>query len=200
MGLTDKQIILVGDSGCGKSALAIRLTHSLFSEKYIPTEFESFTTDIETQAGYVKLTLQDVSGAKESAEVRKLAYQGCDAILLCFDVTDKESYQSIETRWVPEITAVSPGIPVFVAACKKDAAAEEENCQDDDDDVFSKEIETLVEKIGAVGYLECSASTNHNVEQIFYQIIEAKTQKQQSTVRKVISSTRKSFRKLYSSI
>lgn len=198
MGLTHKQIILVGDSSCGKSALAIRLTHSLFSENYIPTEFESHTTEIETQGGCVKLTLQDVSGTKERTEVRKLAYEGCDAILICFDVTDKASYESIETRWVPEITSVSPGIPVFVAACKKDLA--ESDDETDNDDVFQKEVETLVEKIGAVGYLECSASTNYNVEQIFHQILEAKTQKQQSSVMRVIKSTRKSFRKLYSSI
>jgi small GTP-binding protein len=197
MGLTQKTIILVGDAGCGKSALAIRLTHSVFSENYIPTGFESLTTDIETQGGNVKLILQDVSGAKERTHVRKLAYDGCDAVLLCFDVSSKTSYQNIETQWIPEISSARPGVPVFIAACKQDIAEEQ---TEDEKEEFKTEIGELVEKTGAVGYLECSASTNENVELIFHRLLEEKTQKQQSGVIKAIKSTRKSIKKLYKSI
>lgn len=196
MGLTHKQIILVGDSGCGKSALALRLTHSLFSESYIPTEFESHVTELVTEDGFVKLTLQDVSGTNERSEVRKLVYEGCDFVLLCFDVTDKISYESLETRWVPEISSMAPGVPVFIAACKRDKP-EAENV------VSQSEVEELVVRIGAAGYLECSASTNENVELLFHQILETKAPKQQSNIKKIIQSvrpTKKSLRRLYSSI
>lgn len=200
MGLIHKQVILVGNSGCGKSSLVLRLTHSFFSENYIPTEFESHTTDFETQSGSkVKLTLQDVSGAQEGATFRHLAYEGCDAIILCFDVNDMESYHSLETKWIPEISSYAPGLPVFIAACKKDSVPTD-NKEETDDDVFEKEVETLVERVGALGYIQCSASTNQNVELLFQQILETKATKQQNGVQKVIKSTKKGLRKLYSSI
>lgn len=192
MGFIHKQIIIVGNSGCGKSSLVLRLTHSFFSAEYIPTEFESHTTEIETNGGNkVKLTLQDVSGAKESGKIRQLAYEGCDAILLCFDITDKNSYHSLETKWIPEITKFAPSLPVFIAACKNDES-EGEN------EVFVKDIDVLADKLGAAGYMQCSACTNNNVETVFQQILQMKTQKQQNGVQKVISSTKKGIKKLYS--
>ena len=196
MGLIRKQVILVGDSGCGKSALALRLTHALFAESYIPTAFESLTTDIETSHGNTKLTIQDISGAKERKEVRKLAYEGCDMVLLCFDLTDRSTYESVETRWVPEITSVSPGIPVFIAGCKSDAV-------EDVEVVTEQQIEELVVKIGAAGYMKCSALTNENVERIFQDSLEAKVPKQKTNIKKVIDTvktTKKTIRRMYSNI
>lgn len=196
MGLTHKQVILVGDSGCGKSSLALRLAHSFYSETYIPTEFESHKTELEaSQTGAkVHLRLQDVTGSREGATFRQLAYEGCDAILLCFDSNNQESYESMETRWVPEISAFAPGVPVFIAACKEDGATQERK------ESLRNELEGLAEKIGAAGYAACSASLNENVEEIFQQILEIKAQKQRKGVKKVLNSTKKGLKKLYSNM
>ena len=196
MGLTHKQVILVGDAGCGKSSLALRLAHSFYSETYIPTEFESHTTELEAPqtGGKVQLRLQDVTGSKEGATFRQLAYEGCDAILLCFDLNDLESYENMETRWVPEISTFAPGVPVFIAACKEDKTSKERL------ESMRNELEGLAEKIGAAGYGVCSAFQNDNIEEIFQQILEIKAQKQRKGVKKVISSTKKSLKRMYSNL
>ena len=183
MGITRKQLILVGDSGCGKSALALRLTHALFAESYIPTTFESRTTDIITESGNTKLILQDTSGSKDCQALRKLAYEGCCGVLLCFDLTNKSSYESIETRWVPEINSMAPGVPVFLAGCKKDSVQTDRITSE-------QKIEELVQRIGATGYLECSAFTDENVEKIFKELVEAKTPKQKSNLKKALDSVK----------
>lgn len=185
MGITQKRIILVGDAGCGKSALALRLTHSLFAESYIPTSFDSLDTELTTASGCYKLTLQDTSGARENGEVRKMAYEGCDVAIVCFDLANKTSYENIETRWLPELSLSCPGIPVIVAGCKRDEIE-----SDEDAAVTIKETEELIERVGAMGYLECSARTNENIQKLFQMAVEAKALKHRSGVNKILHSVK----------
>lgn len=193
-----KQIVFVGDCASGKSALVLRLCHDLFAECYIPTRFDSHSADFICTHGSFKLTLLDTSGAKEKTDVRKLAYQGCDAVVLCFDLTEKASFESIELRWLPELSALPTNTPIYIAGCKKDAAA-----NGDKSAVSEKQIQELVEKVGAAGFIECSAKTNEKVEDLFQLIVEPKVQKQKRNVMKMFSSvksTTKAFRKLYTSV
>ena len=192
-----KQIVFVGDCTSGKSALVLRLCHDLFAECYIPTRFESHSADFICTHGNFKLTLLDTSGAKEKADVRKLAYQGCDAIVLCFDLTERSSFESIELRWLPELSALPANTPIYIAGCKKDAANNEKPA------ISERQIQELVEKVGAAAFIECSAKTNESVEDLFQLIVEPKVQKQKRNVMKMFSSvksTTKAFRKLYNSV
>ncbi len=182
MGLTRKQLILVGDSGCGKSALALRLTHALFADSYIPTTFESHSTVIDTAEGNTKLVLHDACGGVEGQELRKLAYDGCHGVLICFDLTNERSYHNVETRWIPEVRTMAPGLPIFIAGCKRDMVSNSDQSFACD----QQQIAELVQRAGAAGYLECSAYTNENVDKIFVDLIEAKNQKQKSNLRKAI--------------
>lgn len=192
MGLIRKQLILVGDASCGKSALALRLSHALFADSYIPTSFESHSAVIDTDEGSMKLVLQDTTGGVDGKELRKLAYNGCHGVLVCFDLTNASSYHSIETRWIPEIQTMVPGMPVYIAGCKKDLV--EKNT--DDKCVSEQQAIELAQKVGAAGYLECSALTDENVDKIFKELAEAKTQKQKSNIRRAISGQIKSLKKI----
>ena len=198
MGITQKRIILVGDAGCGKSALALRLTHSLFAESYIPTSFDSLDTELATANGYYKLTLQDTSGARGNSEVRKMAYEGCDVAIVCFDLSNKTSYENIETRWLPELSQSCPGIPVIVAGCKRDEIDSDEEAA-----VTIKETEELIERVGAVSYIECSARTNENIQKLFQTAVEVKALKHRSGVNKILhsvkSTTTKTIRRSFHS-
>lgn len=190
-----KQIVFVGDCGSGKSALALRLCHELFADTYIPTRFESYSADFACSHGNFKLTLLDTSGAKGKGDVRKLAYQGCDAVVLCFDLADRSSFESIELRWLPELSTLPLSMPVYIVGCKKDAVANSDKTA-----VSEKQIQELVEKLGAAAYLTCSAKTNEGVHDLFQHVVEPKAQKQKRNVIKMFSTTTKAIRKLCNSV
>ena len=198
MGFTGKkQIILVGDACTGKSALALRLTHELFADCYIPTRFDSHAAEIVSQHGHFELSLLDTSG-KESSDVRRLAYNGCDTIIVCFDLTQKNSFDNLEALWLPEVTALCPNAAIFIAGCKRDAVV------DDEPVVERRHLEELMVKVGAVAYIECSAKTGENVEELFELAVEPRNTKQKkSGVSKMfgsVKSTTKVLRRLYSTI
>lgn len=190
-----KQIVFVGDCSSGKSAVILRLCHDLFADSYIPTGFDSHAADFSCNHGSFKLTLLDTSGAKDKSDVRRMAYQGCDAVVLCFDLTDKSTFESIEERWLAEISVLPLNTPIYIAGCKKDAVY-----KPDKPAVSEKQVQELAEKVGAAAYIECSAKTSESIEELFQLIVEPKVQKQKRHVKKIFSSvksTTKVFRKLY---
>ena len=187
-------MVLVGDSGCGKSALAIKLTENLFLDVYDPTEFDDFQTEIRTGKGNCNLTILDTSGSHECENVRSLAYKGCDAVVICFDLTDQSSFDNVEKVWLPELQKHCPKVPFYIAGCKSDAMCSNEcNCGGDCCTQSEKELLEIIARTGAVAYTECSAAldTDYGVEGLFQVVIESCTQKKKNGAKKMLSKIKK---------
>ena len=137
------KIVLVGDSGVGKTWLLSRAQelyatfsddgYSLFkkpfepSKVYSPTVFESYFTNIDTQhLGNYQTNIWDTGGWWIFNSVRPLTYVGADVFMLCFDVTNPESFNNITKCWLPEVQKYQPGIPVLFVGTKSDLRAENE--------------------------------------------------------------------------
>jgi len=154
-----KKVVLVGDSGCGKSALAVKLTENMFLDLYEPTDFEDFQTEIRTAKGNCKLTILDTSGDHEHDHLRSLTYKNCDAVIICFDLTDRSSLASVEEFWVPELKRHCPKTSLYIVGCKSDAMCTTRcDCGYNCCTQSEKELLDIVERTGAVAYSECSAA------------------------------------------
>lgn len=201
-----KRIVLVGDRHCGKTALAARLSQDLFLDEYVPTEFDDFVAEVNTKLGVCQLTVLDTCGEHEDASaVRSKAYKGCDAVVICFDLTDRETLESVRSHWVPEVHKHRPGIPFFIAGCKRDAmcdraadgyacaCGEAKCCTQTERDLLE-----LIEKTGAVAYSECSAFTFDNVDELFQTVAETTqtSKRKNSTGQRIMRSLRKKSRRL----
>ena len=193
-----KKVVLVGDSGCGKSALAVKLTENLFLDVYEPTEFEDFQTVLHTAKGNCKLTLLDTSGSHEYGNVRSLTYKGCDAVIVCFDLTDATTLESVESFWLPELKTYCPNTPIYIAGCKRDAMCSDSDtkgciCGGNCCTQTEKELLDIIERTGAVAYTECSAAYNidEGVDGLFQVVIETSSQKKKVGAKKMMSKLKK---------
>ncbi len=198
---TKKQIVLVGDAYCGKTALAARLSQDLFLCEYVPTDFDDFVAEVNTKLGVCQLTVLDTSGDfEEASDVRSMAYKGCDAVIICFDLTDQSTLESVEAKWVPEVIKHCPGVPFYIAGCKRDAmcdGAEGCVCGERCCTQTEKDLLELIERTGAVAYTECSALTFDNVEELFQTVAEVSSYKRRnSTGKKIMSSLKKKSKRL----
>jgi len=186
-----RKIVLVGDSGCGKTALAIKVSENLFNQFYQPTCFESYNAEVATKKGRCNVSIMDTSGCHSLSQLREPAYKDCDAVIVCFDLTDKATLSSIEKKWVPEIKQHCPAVPVFIAGCKRDAMCEREcNCGGDCCTVSEDYLLDIVSRTGAVAYLECSAAETRyedGVEELFKFVAETSGKKK----RGILSSIKK---------
>ena len=97
------KVVLIGDSGVGKSNLLSRFTKNEFnleSKTTIGVEFATKT--IETEGKIVKAQIWDTAGQERYRAITSAYYRGAVGALLVFDITKDLTFQSVE-RWLQEL-------------------------------------------------------------------------------------------------
>ena len=199
MGFEGKlRVVLVGDAACGKTALAVIFSQNLFIDYYCPTKYvEDFSSEINTRKGIRNLTILDTSSGHEA--VRSLAYECSDVVVICFDLTDSETLESIESKWVPELTKNCPGLPFIIAGCKRDNLCDGLEgcvCGGSCCDLGEAELTALLSRTGASAYIDCSALTGENVKAVFGVAAECAIPKRSNSAKRLVASIKKRFSRL----
>merc|ERR1711874_641300 len=97
------KLVLIGDSGAGKSSLLLRFADDTFTENYITTigvDFRFKTIPVDNKS--VKLQIWDTAGQERFRTITSAYYRGADGIVLVFDVTDRESFDHVDD-WLTEV-------------------------------------------------------------------------------------------------
>ena len=98
MSFTDSsqiKLLLIGDSGVGKSCCLLRFSEDSFTPSFITTigiDFKIRT--IELDGKRVKLQIWDTAGQERFRTITTAYYRGAMGILLVYDVTDERSFNS----------------------------------------------------------------------------------------------------------
>ena len=97
------KLVLIGDTGVGKSCLLLRFADDAFTESYISTigvDFRFRTVKIENKT--FKLQIWDTAGQERFRTITSAYYRGADGIIMVYDVTDRESFDHIQD-WLHEV-------------------------------------------------------------------------------------------------
>ena len=160
---TRRKLVIVGDGACGKTCLLFAFTKDEFPDKYIPTVFENYVSDIEVDGKLVELALWDTAGQEDYDRLRPLSYPDTDVILMCFGIDSQDSLDNIHAKWVPEVGHFCPNVPFLLIATKKDLRTERSS-----GDVLQPDLgKAMADKVSAFMYLECSAKTREGVREVF---------------------------------
>lgn len=118
MSSTSYKIIIVGDTGVGKTAFVSRHLSKDFETNHIKTMgAEVRNINFTTDKGCKKISLWDCAGDKKFRGPGDGYYYGADAAIIMFDITDNKSYENINT-WLKEIKYVKPDIPIVICGNK----------------------------------------------------------------------------------
>jgi len=99
------KVVFVGDINVGKSCFLMRAIGAPFPTEAVPTISGDSESRIIRQADYnasVKLTFWDTAGQEKFKTTSSGYHRGANAFLLCYDITDRESFQNI-AGWNGEI-------------------------------------------------------------------------------------------------
>jgi len=93
------KIIVLGDSGVGKTAILHKFVSGQFVEQHKATIGADFSTkEINVDDKLVTLQMWDTAGQERFASLGHAFYRGADACILVYDITNEQSFKSIE-QW-----------------------------------------------------------------------------------------------------
>jgi len=152
------KLLLIGDSGVGKSSLLLRFADNTFTESFISTigvDFKLRTIDL--QGSKVKLQLWDTAGQERFRTITSSYYRGAQGVIVVFDVTKKDTFNNV-VKWLQELERyAAEDVKKLLVGNKIDLTPREVTCD---------EAKELAEKLG-LDYVETSAKTSSNVEEAF---------------------------------
>ncbi|MFX1340086.1 MAG: Rab family GTPase [Promethearchaeota archaeon] len=156
-------MVVVGDTGVGKSTLLSKFVNGLFTTEYtmtIGTDFHVKTISINTKEGPVLVRIQiwDVGGQERFSSLRPMYYRNSEGGLILFDLTSYNSFKNV-SRWIEEIRVnTEEEIPLFLVGNKRDLR--------DQRAISIEEIFDFTHRYNLY-YMETSAITGENVDEIF---------------------------------
>ena len=115
------KIIMIGNSGVGKSCLSLRASKNFFKEDFIPTiGFEFFNFNVRINNKIIKLQIWDTCGQEIYRSIIKGFYRSTELAIIVYSVVDKKSFSDIEI-WFKQIkTYCSPNCKIFLIGNKID--------------------------------------------------------------------------------
>lgn len=97
------KLLLIGDSGVGKSALLLRYVDDSFTTSFIGTIGIDFkVTTIVVDGLKVRLQIWDTAGQERFRTITMAYYRGAMGIMLVYDVTDERSFSNMR-NWIQQI-------------------------------------------------------------------------------------------------
>nr|BAN64311.1 Ras-related protein Rab-1B [Babesia bovis] len=160
------KIIIIGDSGAGKSSLLLRFADDTYSESYMSTigvDFKIKTVKIDNVT--IKLQIWDTAGQERFRTITSTYYRGAHGIITVYDVTSRVSFESVKKTWLVDIEKYSSAnISKLLIGNKVDL--------EDSRAVTYDEAREFAEQ-NNMDYIEASAKTAQNVEKAFESIARA---------------------------
>jgi len=157
-------LVLIGDSGVGKSCLLLRFADDKWTDSYISTigvDFKIRTIELDQKT--IKLQIWDTAGQERFRTISSTYYRGAHGILVVYDVTNRTSFDNVK-RWLLEIDKYArEGVNKLLVGNKADGSSPA--------DLSNRQVTTEEGKLFAdshgINFLETSAKTGTFVDTAF---------------------------------
>lgn len=160
-----KKIVLIGDSGVGKTCIISRFVSGDFNKNTNSTDGASYATKklvLPKLKTSINLDIWDTAGQERYKSLTKFFYKDAAMIIMVYDVTLKSSFDNLKEYWYREVQELSEKNFVLGIAGNKSDLYEREQ-------VSEKEAREYAKSINAVFGLT-SAQNNTGIDQLFEDI------------------------------
>ncbi|KAJ9465357.1 Ras-related protein Rab-7A [Diplonema papillatum] len=171
------KVIILGDSGVGKSSLMGQYVNNKFDSRYKATIGADFLTkELDVDGCLVTLQIWDTAGQERFQSLGSAFYRGADACMLVFDLTSQDSFAHLSSWHDEFIIQAGEGRDFVLIGNKNDL--EEKRCVSQKAAVAWSQKQAKDDE-SPIPYFETSAKENFNVEQAFMAVAKNALQKNQ---------------------
>jgi Ras-related protein Rab-5C len=154
------KVVLLGESGVGKSSLVVRLVKN----EYVPTQhstvgasFFRYAANVDEQT--INFDIWDTAGQERYKSLASMYYRGAAAALVVYDITAADSFKRARF-WISELVANSPDTVIALVGNKCD--------REDERAVTKEEARALAAEMSNLVYFEASAKDGTRVQAVFH--------------------------------
>ncbi|XP_003216466.1 GTP-binding protein Di-Ras2 [Anolis carolinensis] len=160
----DYRVVVFGAGGVGKSSLVLRFVKGTFRDSYIPTIEDTYRQVISCDKSICTLQITDTTGSHQFPAMQRLSISKGHAFILVYSVTSRQSLEELKPIYeqICQIKGDIDSIPIMLVGNKND--------EDHNREVQTPDGEAMAKK-WKCAFMETSAKTNHNVKELFQELL-----------------------------
>ena len=168
-GIESFKVVLVGESGVGKTSIITQFIDQTFQEDQQSTTGGTFSTKsvVCDNGKTLKFEIWDTAGQERYRSLTKMFYKDANAAVLVYDITRKDSFEELQNYWAEQIKESSPSNIILAVAANKSDLFNKEAVDED-------QARKFAESLGAI-YASTTATTVESINDLFIQIAKKYT-------------------------
>lgn len=156
-------MVVLGSGGVGKSALTVQFVQGIFVEKYDPTIEDSYRKQVEVDGQQCMLEILDTAGTEQFTAMRDLYMKNGQGFLLVYSITAQSTFNDLQDLREQILRVKDTNdVPMLLVGNK---------CDLEDERVVGKDQGTNLARQFNCGFLETSAKSKINVNEIFHDLV-----------------------------
>lgn len=162
--MREYKLVVLGSGGVGKSALTVQFVQGIFVEKYDPTIEDSYRKQVEVDGSQCMLEILDTAGTEQFTAMRDLYMKNGQGFVLVYSITAQSTFNELQALR-EQILGVkdADSVPLMLVGNKSDL---------EDERVVGKDQgQSLAKVFGNCAFLETSAKSKINVNEIFFDLV-----------------------------
>ena len=160
------KLVVIGDSGVGKTNFIFQFTEGRFSSVHVTTvgfDYKSKIIKLPNKKKVIKLQIWDTAGQERYMALNKNLFQKVQGIILMYDLTNRDSFEHVQS-WLNLIKKNVSNKTVMLVANKLDLAEEKRIVTEEEGEDIGKKNDML--------FFEGSGASGENVDKIFTKMAE----------------------------
>lgn len=157
------KLLIIGDSGVGKSSILLRFCDDEFNEKQASTIGVDFKTKfMQVRGKKLKLALWDTAGQERFRTLTSSYYRGAQGIILCYDCTQRSTFEHVK-YWQDEVRRYSTNQDaiLMLVSNKVDLPEVQVSRTEGEEFAFAQ----------SMMFIETSAKTRQGIKQAFEEVV-----------------------------